>query len=356
MRYDHVGEKASTIAGGRWDNIDMLRAIAILLVLVFHFTARQDPSYLGYDHFPFSLEWGWLGVDIFFAVSGFCIFMSLDSSRDGVHFLAKRMARIQPAYMAGVVATFLFVGWFGLDGREVDLMTMSANLLWANAMPGIRHVDGVYWSLVAELKFYLFVAILYQFRHRVPLTLAWLGFCVFGRVLLMAGGKIELVGHLVFIAHYAPAFLFGLMAHEWRRLSPTARWSSLAAGLALVATESRYEGLPALMAPALMAATVIALFARGIRIPAWARFIALISYPLYLVHQNIGWIAMREISPLESIWLGWAAAIAVTFGLAYIIHLTVENRFRKPMEAAFETLLRRGLRVTRIERLARARG
>ena len=64
----------------RQDNIDLLRCIAILSVVAFHYTTRFPAPFYNATAMPFTFPYGDRGVDLFFSVSGFCIFMTMERS------------------------------------------------------------------------------------------------------------------------------------------------------------------------------------------------------------------------------------------------------------------------------------
>lgn len=138
----------------------------------------------------------------------------------------------------------------------------------------------------------------------------------------------------VLIAPYAVAFLPGLLAWEWDRLSWRSRLVLGAAILAMMTLSPRYGGF-SVTAPAVAVIGFIGLRWATMRVPRIFTWIGMISYPLYLVHNEIGWVVIRELSgaPLMARYIaGFAAGVA----LAYALHLTVEGRWRKPVEKAFE--------------------
>ncbi len=69
-------------------------------------------------------------------------------------------------------------------------------------------------------------------------------------------------------------------------------------------------------------------------------FIGFVSYPLYLIHQNVGVVILRETASIVPWEYGRIAlAMAVAILLATLISLTVEHRFRKPLERGLEQII-----------------
>lgn len=318
----------------RQQNIDFLRCCAILPVIAFHYSGHYPPEYLNASGYPFRITFGYLGVDLFFAISGYCIMMSLASSRGTAHFLAKRMSRIQPAYVAAIILTYAVVSAFGLPGWDVSPLQALGNMVWFNFSDAVPHVDGPYWSLVIELKFYLWIAMLWRFRDLVSPLVAWSLISAVGFALDLLGA--HLISDKLFIAPYALCFIPGILAWRWNVETVRTRALTATACLVMLALSPRY-GNPA-------AGVVIAVLGflglqwKSLRVPRFIAWIGVISYPLYLVHNDIGLVIIRAM-PGVPIVVRWTIAGTAVFALAFAMHKTVELRWRKPVERWFERLL-----------------
>ncbi|MFO1088934.1 MAG: acyltransferase [Hyphomicrobiales bacterium] len=330
----------------RLENVDGLRAIAIAAVLLFHYTTRFPAHYYRADSMPLSFPIGAYGVDLFFAISGFCIFMTLERTPTVAEFLAKRVARLQPAYMAAVVMTFVAVAIAGLPGREIGMLHALGNLVWLEAIPGWPPVDGAYWSLVVELKFYALFAVLYVVARGLSMSLAWALFCAVAMVMalaaedLPAGVHAGFVSQELLIAPFAPLFLVGIIAWESRSGWSRALTAASVVAAVLLTISPRFADLPWL-------GLAIGILAFGglrmtrLRIPRAVTLLGLVSYPLYLIHQNIGLIVMRELAPVvPPVSVRIVLATAVVTGLAVALHRSVELRWQKPLAALLLAPLR----------------
>ncbi len=149
------------------EQLDPLRGVAILLVIVFHSTMfTMDRSLLsapGFDGSFYRVSgWGWVGVDLFFVLSGFLITRILVRSKGLPRFLtnfyARRSLRIFPLYFA-TLAVWTIVTQLGVSnsfGATPWLWTYTSNLLigwrgWAVVPVSVNH----FWSLAVEEQFYL---------------------------------------------------------------------------------------------------------------------------------------------------------------------------------------------------------
>ncbi len=335
-----------TQTGWRPD-IDGLRAVAILLVAVFHF--RLVP--LG--------EAGFIGVDIFFVISGFLItrllMRDLDAGRMSLgRFYLARLRRLMPALLATLALYFAAAAFVFLPERMAELsreaLTMQAyvvNLYFWQTINyfGLR-ADSVpllhTWSLAVEEQFYLFYPILLMVLFRM------------GR-----GAVLPVVVALSLASFALGVWATVRMPEASFYLLPTRAWE-LGAGavLALVTRQGPATGpIPALLGMAGAGLIVVALLVHTpvTPFPGWfavlpvaaaaalilagpasptGRILSLrpmvwigwISYPFYLVHWPVIQL-MRFGLPEVAPWHRWAG-FAVSVALAWAIWRFVEEPVR----------------------------
>ncbi len=168
--------------------LDGLRAIAVLLVLAFHLTPDHD-SNRGLASLYFKVaDIGWIGVDLFFVLSGYLITSILVrermSARRLLSFWARRLRRLVPVYLIALLIVFfvvpLLLGTYTVPTLGVQLPYW---LYYSNYVPtaygdlGGRVGMGHFWSLAVEMQFYLVwpVVILFFPQHmRLKATVALL--------------------------------------------------------------------------------------------------------------------------------------------------------------------------------------
>jgi peptidoglycan/LPS O-acetylase OafA/YrhL len=157
----------------RVPQLDGLRGLAILLVVVCHYVANADHARLGYwpHHFLSGLTVGWSGVDLFFVLSGFLIGGILLDNRNSPRYFQtfywRRVFRILPVYYLWILIYFVIVG-IGVYvipgslpvGRQ-DLAAVPIYILFLQNLiyspsPFQWKWFVVTWSLAVEEQFYLF--------------------------------------------------------------------------------------------------------------------------------------------------------------------------------------------------------
>lgn len=153
--------------------LDLIRFLAAISVVLYHYMYR--PSSDVYPVFSEFAKYGYLGVPLFFIISGFVITLSANN-RSAIQFGISRFVRLYPALWAGVIFTALIVAVF--TGRQYSTSQILANFTLLNDYLGVIDVDGVYWTLKVELKFYACIFLLLIFgafqKYRIWLSI-WLG-------------------------------------------------------------------------------------------------------------------------------------------------------------------------------------
>src|ERR1700712_683651 len=97
------------MAKPRVETIDVFRGVAILMVVLYHFTARLPATALNVTGMPAPpVFFGWAGVYFFFAISGYCIYLTLERPATISLFLARRFSRLYPAFLAAAVFLYAY--------------------------------------------------------------------------------------------------------------------------------------------------------------------------------------------------------------------------------------------------------
>lgn len=308
--------------------VDALRGLAALAVVLFHYTTRFGELF-GWETPPsLSFPDGHYGVNLFFIISGFVIFMTLERTARPMDFVVSRFSRLFPAYWTAILLTFCITRWLGLPEKLVDATTAFKNVFMIHGLFNIPHVDSVYWTLEIELLFYCGMFSLYTMHrlHQIHLVLrALLALRLAYFVLAIIWG-IELswtLSHLL-ILKYIPWFALGISlyltvsrqnAADRRQPAITA---TAAIGCLLIVDSLFLAVLAACLATTvfLAASGRASLLRHGIL--AW---LGTISYPLYLLHENIGWSLLLRFQNW-GLATNTAVLLTITISLAMATALT----------------------------------
>lgn len=314
----------------RLEEVDALRGLAAVAVVFFHYSTRITQIY-GQKVAP-SVEFphGDLGVNLFFIISGFVIFMTLNATRRPTDFVVGRFSRLFPTYWAAIAVTFAVTAALGLPGRTVTPLEALANTVMLHGLAGVRHVDGVYWTLEVELLFYGLMLCTFAAGLIARIHLVLIGLLV----LSMLAGFADaprlpgIVRRLLILDHIA-WFVLGICV--FLRTHPRSA-SDHAKALWLGGMALLCIGLTGGVALAAIGGVLVCLvWAAASGYLPWLRlrplvWLGAISYPLYLVHQNVGYSTILSLQrggiPND---LSVLCAIAVSLMLAYALHLTVER-------------------------------
>jgi peptidoglycan/LPS O-acetylase OafA/YrhL len=292
-----------------------------------------------------------LGVNLFFIISGFVILMTAwGQTVDG--FAASRVARLFPAYWVSVILTagLLFFVW---PGKDVTPLQALSNLVMIHPAYGVHHVDGVYWTLWTELRFYLLIGVFLCLgitRRRI------IAMCSLWPMLgaLAHNADQQLIASLL-VWEYAPYFAVGMMLYLIRRDGHTVlSWALvtfngvliLKLGTDFAAGMHKYTGrTPSMTVTVLLLVAAIALVALTTCESAqrlqwkWLTIAGALTYPLYLIHQYWGFWIISEWHDKLGKRATLALAASVCLLMAWAIHRLVE----RPLGPRLRSWVSRGL-------------
>ncbi len=312
---------------GRLIELDALRGIGALSVVLFHLTTRYPQVFPQADRVPFSFWAGEYRVMLFFALSGFAIFFTLERIEGVMDFAVNRFSRLFPAYWAALPIVLAFV-WFGdVKPLQITPLAMLANISMLQGFFYLPAIDGAYWTLTVELGFYasmlgLWLLLGKKFDRLEPMLIPWLA--LKGLMFVWQGMPSRVA--MLLVLQFLPYFVIGML--YYRIWSGQRRWRQqipyFAATLGVLAlTEAHDLFLVGVVLVGLFALVLAgALKAIAVRPLLW---LGAISYPLYLVHENIGFVILLKSQAAGlNHWTGLALALAVIVPLAAALHYAVE--------------------------------
>jgi peptidoglycan/LPS O-acetylase OafA/YrhL len=355
-------------AAPRVDLLDWFRLIAALAVVAYHhgFNGIQNGKITSLPLLPEVASWvqyGYLGVEFFFLISGYVIFLSALGRTPGA-FAASRAKRLFPAFWCAVLITATAAQFWGGTQMQVSAMQVLANLTMVPGYLGQPFVDGVYWTLQLELGFYLVILLVLVWRHEALVGLVFPAWALALAVARVMGWQQQpfLSGYY---AYFVAGALFGLAQ---RRPRPMV-WAALLLAFAVCLEFS--TGKAALLSAAkqwpfdagAIGRGVVLIFlllallqferVRGVRLPG-AKLAGALTYPLYLVHAHLGYMLLSRFGNPTQRLLSHALVLAALLLIAWLLHRSVEqagNQFwtmltrrwvQRPVDALWRALRRPG--------------
>jgi peptidoglycan/LPS O-acetylase OafA/YrhL len=335
---------------GRLRGLDLIRFSAALLVMMFHLTVvswnlpGMSPNYgvsgaPRYPEFSF-MSVGWVGVEIFFVLSGLVIAQSANG-KSAFQFLRSRLGRLLPGVWICSFITLLVIIGFEVEPVQTALPNFFRSMVVHRNGPWI---SGVYWTLVVETFFYaaIFVMLwLNIFRHiekfaillgiyssAYLIGITYLGWHRISNYLLGQHGCFFSLGILIWLyVSKGPSIIRLLFGSVF-----------LIAGLFEICMvgNGRLTGYELWAAPFVWFASVVAIClsqfngAEGNRLTSQ---LGLMTYPLYLVHELSGAVVLRI-----NFWVGKYLALgAAIMTMAAVSWLVVQAE--PPVRALIEASL-----------------
>lgn len=198
-------------APARIHELDALRLVAAVSVVLFHYTFSgwaDGTTTVAYPEMGSWTRYGYLGVDLFFMISGFVVLMSAWGATPR-RFVVSRGARLYPAYWLAIAVTAFVTVTLGRDLFPISAGQVLANLTMFQAVADVPNVDVVYWTLWAEMRFYVLILALTWIgitRSRVMAVLwGWLALTV-----LVEAGLLPRVADLVVQSEFSHYFIAGM--------------------------------------------------------------------------------------------------------------------------------------------------
>ncbi|MGC9666975.1 acyltransferase family protein [Planosporangium sp. 12N6] len=359
------GGRGSAQTRSRLAALDGLRLVAALLVVMFHYVGTEFTNIWGaknHEIFPWLYPvstYGYLGVQFFFIISGFVICMSSWDRKLG-DFFVSRTVRLYPVYWFAVLFTALVVTVMHPIASQISaikpphsLSDVLSNLTMLQEAAGIPHVDSVYWTLWVELRFYLLFAIVVwrglTYRRVVLFCALWgvaslvassSNISVLNNVVMPVYSWYFIAGIALYLIHRfgQTPLLWGIVGLCWLQAQRDAYGATTYMnGMLKTSMEWRYSAL-------LITAFFVAIAAVALGWLSWARWrwltvAGVLTYPVYLMHQNIGLTIIRGLHGSVPKWPLLVGTVTAMLLLAWLAHRLIE----RPLAPRMKRMLVRGI-------------
>jgi peptidoglycan/LPS O-acetylase OafA/YrhL len=308
----------------RIQGVDALRGLAALAVSWFHFTITA--SILDAGIVKSTGTYGWLGVEVFFVISGFIIPYALQRSgyklRNYPTFLLKRITRLDPPYIASIFVVlavtyfFTFSPHYSGEKLAIDPVGLLLHVGYLNVIFHYPWLNPVYWTLAIEFQYYLLVGLIFSLissKHRV--------------VRLLTFGLLGLIAILIRRGEYIFGFMFlflmGMSVFQYRQ-EIVGRWEFVILIFAAAIGVYLTLGVSYTIAGLIGVCGILFLKARNTIL----NFLGMISYSLYLIHPPVAKLVLglgRRFAvnqPIRILLI--LAALGLSIFAAYLLYLLVE--------------------------------
>lgn len=346
----------------RYHLIDLVRFMAAFMVMVFHYTALGAadvmegrkrllaPMDVYPDLYPVTKYW-FLGVELFFLISGFVI-LSSALKRSALEFMISRGTRLYPTLWAAIFFTTAVLFYFHGPYFNMSLMQFFANLTLLNDYMHVRDIDPVFWTLHMELQFYgcVFLLIVCGVVQRVKLWLsAWMGlticYALFKQPFFMPWFLPP-----AYSAYFIAGCIFYLGGQQGYRLF---HWIMLALCLLLSLyhvphlvrqfIEVEYSQDQWVCAVIIISfycfMFLISIGRLNIKTSSMVVLLGGLSYPLYLTHHMFGRYLIDLLAPVVNAYLLLLGLTIAAVLLAFIIYVVVDKRLANYLRVFLTRLL-----------------
>jgi len=357
-------ESAAVVVPKRLDSLDGLRFIAITYVVIYHYFSRWSVSDRGYVY-PYESQFntlftslGHYGVQLFFVISGFVISISIRRSKSFGDFIVRRMARLWPSFVLCSCITWGVLAVFD-SPLQVSPLSFISSLTFIDpevfrrifGSQSFQWIDGAYWTLYIEVKFYLLMGFL-VLVCRLSILSSIAGLVIVGTFLyavanLIDGDALDLISKQILTFPYLAWFGIGVAVYSFSyekcwRMAMIALASSCVSVMVMDYMRGTVNDTLALF-------IIFILFVSALKVAAISRFlgskvvsrVGVASYSLYLLHQNI---ALALISAGHA-WIEndytWLIYILFVYLVIVLLSLAIYHLYESPLNRYIVNSLRK---------------
>lgn len=346
--------------------LDLLRFIAALLVVSSHWLLG-DAAMHGWragmrdhtDGLPIPLihasGYGWMGVELFFLISGFVICMS-SWGTTVAGFAKSRLARLMPAYWFSIVVILVLSRFPSASAGATHGGALSKAMVNATMLEpayGVSQMTGAYWTLWPELWFYVVFAAVVRLGASYRRVLAFC--CLWLLASAVSVGADDTALTMVVQPTTAPYFISGICFYLTYRFGPNLILSMLiTASFFLAQHEVVDQGARAVWGAglkyswptgtAILAAfyVLMALVALGrLNFVTWRAFTVLgaLTYPLYLLHSETGFAVFDRLGGRLSQLVAAPITLAGLLVVCWLVHRWIERPGSRWIKRGFDSAL-----------------
>jgi peptidoglycan/LPS O-acetylase OafA/YrhL len=310
----------------RFQELDSLRGIACLLVLLFHYTNRYSEIFnTNITSSLINFKYGGLGVDLFFIISGFVIFLTIKNTTKPLDFVFKRFSRLYPTFWVCMFITFFIVKSSDLIDYHRSFSDLLINLTMIPDIFGVKRIDGVYWSLLPELAFYLLMLIMILTKKLKNINII----CYIWLIVIILNSFQDVMPIRVLLnLRFGHLFIIGISFYKIK--SGDSNWQNHL--LILFSYLTSFTITDSIEKQIILLGFIVVFYLFVYNKLKWIKIKPLIlvgkvSYALYLIHQFIGYIIISELIKIgiENNILLILVPTTIVLVMSYIITFYIEK-------------------------------
>ena len=322
----------------RLRELDGLRGLAALGVVLSHLTTTFDETHPGRPAPAFRFAEGGYGVQLFFLISGFVILMTARRARRPSDFVIARLSRLYPVYWIALSLTTLLLLLFAAPSAAPRLGVFLANLTMVQRWLLVENIDPVYWTLAVEMQFYALILLLLvatrarlNTRLLLGVALTWIVLSVVVAMIAsphsqgIAANAVATPWKILLnltLAEYGPLFMAGCLAYLARLGEGRWGWSGVAAASAVIVAALLHSPKAALIVAGISAVFLLVVARPRTRILLWRpiQWLGLVSYSLYVFHTVPTALVTDSLIPHIGRNAAMAGALLTAFVTAGVLH------------------------------------
>ena len=290
---------------------------------------------------PFSeiAKYGYLGVQLFFVVSGYLILMS--TNRSAWQFAKGRVKRIYPLYWMAIILITAITYLPTLSKTQPDFLQILASITMFPTAFDQGWIDGAHWFMLIEIQFYLLIFVLLKLRagkHLPTIFPIWAIVILIWYVFDLSRFNIwYLYGPFSFIC--GGAIIYSIKQSGWNLLRVVGLIAAITGGLYSRLGSLDYLSEIRNTQYSTTVVTVIVLIIFGlllltllpkvtnIHVPG-AVFLGALTYPLFLIHGRLGYMSLERFANEQNKYFVYVFLIILAISIAYLM-LQLDQRIQK---------------------------
>lgn len=294
----------------RNNQIEGLRGLAVCLILVYHLFCRFAQLYLDSNYLILQY-FGSLGTSFFLIITSFYLGNSVFQQHNfSFHkFLKKKISRLWPTYAICVILIFIVLYMFPLPGRTPEWKDLFLNIFFLNGYIGTQYIDGSHWYLTTILSFFVVIG----FFKSINISQKWWSYTIWIIIgVISKYFKLTVLSNMLgngFIGYAIIGILLYSVFYKNKKLTKGWIFNFIISIIYIFCITGIKYGLELLIViPLFLAAQGNKLSVLERRLPT--KF-GTISYPTYLIHQNIGFVIEFELMNYFGVYSSLYAVLAL---------------------------------------------